>query len=383
MMIILTWFLFEQKAGIVYIEEPELFIHPGLQRQLMDIYAKHPRSHNFQFFITTHSNHIVDFTRSYEGSQINSQIIRVQKILPPKGSRQEAQFHIQQQPRHDLTILNDLGVSISSVLLSNCIVWVEGPSEIYWLRAWIKTYLKLKHPDLHLIEGLHYSIMMTGGGLIARVEYTNDTYDLEAMELEAKIRVLRVNPHAVVIIDSDNASKGGKKENRSLRIAQQLHQQNKNLEYVRYNDKEAEITAIKQIEQLPNMWRFTAKELENYCHPELLKAFYTKLAKNNRSKVKLPEEREINWDVYSPDKGVGLLLSKQGVKGVTVPKSKSGAIKHKIALAEYVHQHFDTIHLEQSPSGIAKPNKKMIEEITTKLEKIISYIKDVNRMTNL
>lgn len=374
MICVLLMEILRSERKIIVVDELESHLQPGLIRVLLDILRE--VATDTQFIFPTHSPTILGATTEKD---------TIHRFVKNKNTNacEVQSFRRQDSPDTIRGICDDLGVIPGDALLSNCILWVEGPSEIYWLRAWIKTYLKLKHPKLYLIEGLHYSILMSGGGLIAPMDFTEDSYDLEEMELKAKLRVLRVNPHAVVIIDSDNASKGGEKENRSLRIAQQLHQQNKNLEYVRYNDKEAEITAIEQIEQLPNMWRFAAKELENYCHPELLKAFYTKLAKNNRSKVKCSTKKKINWDVYSPDKGVGLLLSEQGVEGVKANGSASGAIKHKIALAQYVHQHFDTIHLEQSPSGIAKPNEEMITEITTRLEKIISYIKDVNRMTNL
>ena len=60
MLIIMTWPFFNFENGIIAIEEPELFIHPGLQKKLIEIFATHKKAQNFIFFISTHSNHIVD-----------------------------------------------------------------------------------------------------------------------------------------------------------------------------------------------------------------------------------------------------------------------------------------------------------------------------------
>ena len=59
-LIILFYKIYEQKDNnaIFLIEEPELNLHPGFQRKFIEIITKEFPKH--QFFITTHSNHIID-----------------------------------------------------------------------------------------------------------------------------------------------------------------------------------------------------------------------------------------------------------------------------------------------------------------------------------
>ena len=70
MIIIMTLPYFLHEQGLVIIEEPELYVHPGLQRKLLDFFTNHPKTKNFQTFIATHSNHFID-------SAINSDKISV------------------------------------------------------------------------------------------------------------------------------------------------------------------------------------------------------------------------------------------------------------------------------------------------------------------
>lgn len=58
--ILLTFPLFDHqdKAGhLVFYEEPELYMHPGMQRIFVDVIRSFK---NAQCFIVTHSNHLID-----------------------------------------------------------------------------------------------------------------------------------------------------------------------------------------------------------------------------------------------------------------------------------------------------------------------------------
>src|ERR1019366_269360 len=61
--IILLYPLFfnQGKSLMVFIEEPENSMHPGLQRLFIETIMQ-GNFKNFQYFITTHSNHFLDFT---------------------------------------------------------------------------------------------------------------------------------------------------------------------------------------------------------------------------------------------------------------------------------------------------------------------------------
>lgn len=62
-LIILTYPLFLNKNKVVkvFIEEPEVHLHPGYQRKFIETLLS-PEFKNFQYFITTHSNHFLDIT---------------------------------------------------------------------------------------------------------------------------------------------------------------------------------------------------------------------------------------------------------------------------------------------------------------------------------
>ena len=77
-------------------------------------------------------------------------------------------------------VCNELGVIPGDALLSNTVIWVEGPSEMFWLRAWLKNYFpvyKEEHGiECNLIEGLHFSILMTGGSNIAHYGFQEEKF---------------------------------------------------------------------------------------------------------------------------------------------------------------------------------------------------------------
>jgi len=90
-----------------------------------------------------------------------------------------------------LSALRDLGVKASDILQANCVLWVEGPSDLVYLKRW----LELVSPDL--IEGRDYSIMLYGGRLLSHLSIERDKVP------EELIHILKINQNAVVIMDSD------------------------------------------------------------------------------------------------------------------------------------------------------------------------------------
>jgi len=59
--IALTFPLFRARGQslLIFIEEPEMFLHPGLQRLFLNVLLTTEGFSNFQYFIATHSNHFV------------------------------------------------------------------------------------------------------------------------------------------------------------------------------------------------------------------------------------------------------------------------------------------------------------------------------------
>lgn len=211
MLIILTFPIFYYDHGIYTIEEPEIFLHPGYQHKLMKTFRTHPKSKNFIFFISTHSNHILD-TANYL-DKIN--IFSMNKILEStKKASKESYFIINQLHKNNDSILNSLGVRNTSVFLSNCTIWVEGITDMLYLRKQIELFVKnIGINGKYAIaknfqEGIHYSFILSGGSSIIHYDFS-DAPSIKS--LKNKVITKNICGKAFVIVDRDGGSQKARK----------------------------------------------------------------------------------------------------------------------------------------------------------------------------
>jgi len=243
--ILLTFPIFvrKKKNCIFFIEEPELNLHPSLQRRILNCLSIEFPDH--QYFISTHSNHFLEGISEYENVSLYSF----------KKSFKENNFHVKKLTSVKTDILDNLGVKNSSVLMANCTIWVEGITDRLYIQKFLEVYTNYRTDtdklDFPLFkEDQHYSFVEYAGSNIVHWDFDNSNND--------DINAAYVSNNIFLIADSDFNSKGEIPQNKKDRF-KRLSSSLKN-----------HFTLIE------------AKEIENILSPKVIEGVVASYEKNEK-----------------------------------------------------------------------------------------------------
>ncbi|MCY1011384.1 AAA family ATPase [Nannocystis pusilla] len=139
--------LAEPDEGAVFIEEPESHLHESAQRRLIEQIELYRGKR--QVFLATHSP---IFVNEFPGAN-------VYRLSRDPTTKKTSAYSCLSKPEQR-QVLDELGVLPSSLTQTNCVIWVEGPTEVRFVTHW----LGLVAPKL--LVNQHYTFAQTGGSNI-------------------------------------------------------------------------------------------------------------------------------------------------------------------------------------------------------------------------
>lgn len=344
--IILTYEAFIKNSEInsFFIEEPELHMHAGMVRQLMNFYLNET---NHYYFFTTHSNHLLDMADE------SDQVI-IQKFVkePNKEDSRKFDFKIYRCDR-DRDLLASLGVKPSSVYLANCTIWVEGITDRLYITKYMEKYLaELEKSDISLYQkyrrfmpNYHYTFVEYAGSNLTHWSFSDNYVDnLDDKGLSAKA----VASEMLLIADGDIKDKA----DRVKVLQSELNKGN----YFILDCKETENTLPKDSIVQVAFQRF------NRMHSKTKESYDISLIHN------ITDENYFDHNEY----GIGKLLDTRLKK----PSSKSqqtlfadghgvGTIKNKLEFCRETIRFFD----ENPNWQLTKKAKELCERVFKHIEK--------------
>jgi predicted ATPase len=170
---------------VILIDEPEAFLHHTLQAKLAR-YILGKADRGKQFLITSHSEVFLN-------ALFAAKNVRILETYIENGAPRMRHIATRTETAK---VLENLGVRASHILQTNCVIWVEGPSDRIFVNRWITLW-----SSGALREGEHYSCLFYGGSILSHFgAVTDDAVDL------SKIDMLMINRNAVFLADSDRPS---------------------------------------------------------------------------------------------------------------------------------------------------------------------------------
>ncbi|GAB4147104.1 MAG: hypothetical protein OHK0017_08420 [Patescibacteria group bacterium] len=182
--------------NLILIEEIESCLHPKWQKALPQLFELLSEIYKIQFIVTTQSPFIISSALSSNNDKSPNKIYHIENgknITLSNSGISNSDIKI-----YDL--FNSLGIKGSDLLFANCIIWVEGPSDIVYIQKWLEMYQEENSELKKLIKGIDYEFSLYGGALLSYFyANSNESNDRE----KDLISLLKINPRSFVVLDSD------------------------------------------------------------------------------------------------------------------------------------------------------------------------------------
>lgn len=341
--IILLFKVFMAKEdAVIFIDEPELNLHPGMQRLFLEQITRNEvlTKKNITYVIATHSNHLLDLTLQHDSVSIYS-----------FNSKSDEKFEIRNVNLGDNALLRNLGVNNSSVFLANKTIWVEGVSDRNYIKAFLIAYYKsIEEPKPK--EDLDFAFFEYAGANIAH--YIFDKKIENKDEFTKEINALALSNDIFLFADADgydSTLKSGKNE--------------------RLNRLEA-------CDNITFYFNKSYREIENFLPNKVWKSVmidlcYIHSVSRDREKIQTEIEEALNKvdaEVFK-NKYIGAFLNKlnlEFLKDIYVKPNKTLKSEYKRILSELVLQKTISGELTWSHFNKSSGIKKLIEELIQFLE---------------
>jgi predicted ATP-dependent endonuclease of OLD family len=326
--ILLAFPLFQSqdKDFLLFIEEPEQNLHPAFQRIFIETIKQFPKA---KVFFTTHSNHFLDMVLEDE-NDISIYAFQKNEKVTDDGKK----FTVTNVTNPDNNLLQQLGVRSSSVFLSNCTIWVEGITDRFYIRKYLKLYQEQEHIKKVYREDLHFSFVEYGGNNITHWSFLEDQHEGEDYK---NIGVEFLCSKSCLIADNDGADE---KDTAKKKKADRL------IELKKFFKE--------------RFFDLKVREIENLLSPHILKA--TLKALDKAKKVN-------DWSVfdnieikdYQKEKIGSFIDNKIGFPRFA---SDSGSIKDKVKFAIAATKSMENYQdLSEEAQNIAKSVYEFIEQM--------------------
>lgn len=145
-------------ATVVLLDEPELGLHPDLQRRFMQYLNDLSTKKNIQLFIATHSQVILNYADS----------IKFFRIINNSGAR--TVIPVETDAIH--TVLGDLGIKPSDIFNQDICLLVEGASEIIFFEHIIRNLYKQELENI-AIAIIQYNGSSADGIIAGTIDISN------------------------------------------------------------------------------------------------------------------------------------------------------------------------------------------------------------------